>query len=207
MDESPLRLLLVDPLDGLVHAWRDAFGWAESHVSIHLGGFQEVIGEFDALLSPGNSYGQMDGGVDGVISRHFPSVQRTVWDTIAERHHGFLPVGSADVIPTGDQQCRWLIYAPTMRLPMRLDGGRDVAIHDALWAALLAVDRHNAQVAAADQIRIVACPGLGTGVGMVRPERAAALMAAAYQLWIAGPNVPISRRESLLGNNATGHIP
>jgi O-acetyl-ADP-ribose deacetylase (regulator of RNase III) len=167
-------------------------------VRTHVGTFEELVGTFDALLSPGNSYGQMDGGFDGAVSRRFPEVQREVWAAIADRHRGFLPVGSADVVATGDDACRWLVYAPTMRIPMRLDGGRDVAVHDAMWAALLAVERHNAHADESERIETLACPGLGTGFGLVPPERAAALMAAAYELWLAGPETAISRRERLV---------
>ncbi|WP_028065499.1 hypothetical protein [Solirubrobacter soli] len=45
------------------------------------------LGHLDALVSPGNSYGRMDGGVDRAITEEFSHVQRRVWDVIAERHH------------------------------------------------------------------------------------------------------------------------
>src|SRR5262245_13305015 len=167
---------------------------------MHHGGFEELLGSFDALLTPGNSYGQMDGGFDGAVSRRFPAVQREVWAAVGDRHRGFLPVGAADVVPTGDAECPWVVYAPTMRIPMRLDEGRDVAVHDALWAGLLAVSRHNAAAGVGERIETLACPGLGTGFGLVAPERAARLMAAAYELWLAGPEAAISRRERLLGH-------
>ena len=90
-----LALVLVDPHPELVAAWKVAFEALPGVVSIHLGVFQELLGTFNALLSPGNSYGQMDGGIDYVINAHFPSVQRAVWDAIGDRHDGYLPVGSA----------------------------------------------------------------------------------------------------------------
>ena len=190
--------MLVDPHPALAAAWDVAFKPFPGRVTTHLGVFQDLLGTFDALLTPGNSYGQMDGGFDGVVSRHFPQVQRAVWDVIGDRHRGFLPVGSADVVPTGDDRCPWLVYAPTMRIPMRLDSDRDVAIHDAMWAGLIAVARHNERVPLEQRITTLACPGLGTGVGLVSPERAAQLMAAAYEMWSAGANASILRREQLI---------
>ena len=193
-----VALMLVGPHPELVSAWKAAFDPYRSRVKIHLGLFQDLLGTFDALLSPGNSYGQMDAGFDGVISRHFPPIQRAVWDAIADRHNGYMPVGSADVVPTGDALCPWLVYAPTMRVPMRLDGDRDVAVHDAMWAGLLAVSRHNERSPTDHRIATLACPGLGTGVGLVPPARSAQLMAAAYELWLAGSNASILGREQLI---------
>lgn len=193
-ERCPVRTISVVDLA----TWKEAFEPLPRSVVIHHGRFQELLGGYEALISPGNSYGQMDGGVDGVISRHFAPVQRAVWDAIADRHRGFLPVGAADVVATGDDECPWLVYSPTMRIPMCLDGGRDTAIHDAMWAALVAVSRHNDRAAADDRIATVACPGLGTGVGGVSPIRSARLMAAAYELWLAGSTASISRREVLL---------
>jgi O-acetyl-ADP-ribose deacetylase (regulator of RNase III) len=198
LDPVGPTLVLVGPHPALAAAWEAAFEPFADRVKTHLGVFQDLLGTFDALLTPGNSYGQMDGGFDGVVSRHFAPVQRAVWDAIGERHRGFLPVGSADVVPTGDDRCPWLVYAPTMRTPMRLGGDRDVAIHDAMWAGLIAVSRHNERVAPEHRIATLACPGLGTGVGLVPPERAAQLMAAAYEMWRAGPDASILRREQLI---------
>jgi hypothetical protein len=33
-------------------------------------------------MTAGNSYGQMDGGVDRVLSQHWPELQRAVWAAI-----------------------------------------------------------------------------------------------------------------------------
>ena len=84
---------------------------------------------------------------------------------------------------------------------MRLEGDRDVAVHDAMWAGLLAVERHNERVAEEQRISTLASPGLGTGVGDVRPARAAQLMAAAYELWLSGSSAAVSRREQLIARS------
>ena len=189
------RLLLIGDRD-LVEAWTFEFaGWGEA-VETHEGRFEDRFGDFEALVSPGNSYGQMNGGIDGAISAAFPLVQRAVWGVIAERHHGYQPVGTAEVVETGDGRCPYLVHAPTMRIPMRLRGGMEIAVHDAMWAALLALERHNE---VAPTVATLACPGLGTGFGRVPPERAAQLMGTAYRLWRAGPDAPISDREHSLG--------
>ena len=133
--EPPSFWLLLIGDRGLVDAWTADFaGWDES-VVIEYGRFQEHLGSYEALLAPGNSYGQMNGGIDGAISAEFAPVQRNVWRAIADHHHGYQPVGTAQVVETGDARCPFLVYAPTMRIPMRLRGGLEIAVYDALWAA------------------------------------------------------------------------
>ncbi len=190
---EPPRLLLVDLDRDLVDAWRIALAdeIAAGAVDVRCGSLLDALPEVDAVITAGNSYGQMDGGVDRVLSQHWPEVQRAVWGAIADEHHGYLPVGSACVVPTGDSACGWLVYAPTMRVPMPLAGGLEMAVHDAFWAALVAVRRQPG-------VQVVAAPGFGTGYGRVSPARAAQLMAAAVMMWRLPATTRISHREGLL---------
>lgn len=187
------HLLLVDLDADIVAAWRDAFAEQidEGVIDVRRGSLLDALPEVDAVLTAGNSYGQMDGGVDRALAAHWPDVQRSVWATVADEYHGYQPVGAASLVPTGDEPCRWLVYAPTMRVPMALTGGLDVAVHDAFWAALLAVGNHPA-------ITTIAAPGFGTGYGRVPPGRAAQLMAAAYTMWRLPATTRISQHEELL---------
>ncbi|WP_350277625.1 macro domain-containing protein [Kribbella sp. HUAS MG21] len=192
MSSQGVQLVLVDLDVDLVSAWRDVFA-AEidgGAVDVRHGSLLDVLPEVDAVLTAGNSYGQMDGGVDRALAEYWPDVQRSVWAAVADEFHGYQPVGTASVVPTGDDPCRWLVYAPTMRVPMPLAGGLETAVHDAFWAALLAVGRH--------PIDRVAAPGFGTGYGRVHPARAARLMAAGYTMWQLPASTRISHREELL---------
>ncbi|MEV5967317.1 macro domain-containing protein [Kribbella sp. NPDC051952] len=193
---TPPQLLLVDLDADLVSAWRDAFAAQidEGAVEVHQGSLLDVLPAVDAVLTAGNSYGQMDGGVDRALAGYWPDVQRSVWAAVADEHHGYLPVGAASVVPTGGEPCRWLVYAPTMRVPMPLSGEMDIAVHNAFWAGLLAIDRHPA----ANTITRVAAPGFGTGYGRVPPARAAQLMSAAHTMWRLPATTSISQREHLL---------
>jgi O-acetyl-ADP-ribose deacetylase (regulator of RNase III) len=190
------QTLLIDLDSDLVSAWREVFAAeiAEGAIEVRQGSLLDVLTDVDAVLTAGNSYGQMDGGVDRAVAGYWPGVQRSVWAALADEHHGYLPVGCASVVPTGGDPCRWLVYAPTMRVPMPLTDGLDIAVHDAFWAALLAVGRHRAT----NPITKFAVPGFGTGYGQVRPERAAQLMAAAYTMWRLPATTRFSRREELL---------
>ncbi|TCC50873.1 hypothetical protein E0H75_11980 [Kribbella capetownensis] len=193
---TPPHLLLVDLDADLVSAWRDVFATQidEGVVEVRQGSLLNVLPEVDAVLTAGNSYGQMDGGVDRALAGHWPDVQRSVWAAVADEDHGYQPVGSASVVPTDGEPCRWLVYAPTMRVPMPLLDGMDIAVHDAFWAALVTLSRHPA----ASMVKRLAAPGFGTGYGRVLPGRAAQLMAAAYTMWRLPAATRISQREELL---------
>lgn len=125
-----------------------------------------------ALVSPANSYGHMDGGIDEEYIEYFGSeVQQRVYGAIARLPHGLLPVGSGLLVHTGDERIPHLIVAPTMVLPEPVPA---VHAYQAMSAVLRVVERH------AGLIGDVFCPGLATGVGQVPFEDAAREMALAY---------------------------
>jgi len=158
----------------IVEAWRAAFADV-ADVEVSLGDI--FTPEADAILSPANSFGHMDGGIDLLYSRFFGwDLQTHLQATLAERHYGELPVGQAIVLATGHARFPFLVSAPTMRVPMRID--QTVNVYLAFRAALIAVIRHNAGDGAA--IQSVLVPGLGTGVGAMPPARAARQMRLAY---------------------------
>jgi hypothetical protein len=75
----------------------------------------------DAIVSPANSFGWMDGGLDAqLLERYGESLQHLVQARIRAEWNGELPVGCALSVPLPDGGPSWLIVAPTMRVPMRL---------------------------------------------------------------------------------------
>lgn len=166
------NIILCDLLPDLVRAWRRAFA-AYPDVQVRQGNLLEV--EAEAYVSPANSYGIMDGGIDAVLSARFPQAEAQVQSAIA-LVGDFLPVGQALVVETGDLDVPYLVCAPTMEVPSRV-GHTDNAFR-AMLALLSAVEQFNA--AHDDVIEAVAVPGLCTGVGEMEPEAAAQQMAQAY---------------------------
>jgi O-acetyl-ADP-ribose deacetylase (regulator of RNase III) len=131
----------------------------------------------DAIVSPANSFGFMDGGIDMVYTQRFGwGVQRRLQALLRAEYGGELLVGQAVVIETGDADYPWLISAPTMRVPMDING--TVNAYLAFRAVLRAVDAHNARHPGA--IRSVLCPGLGTATGALPFDICARQMQAAY---------------------------
>ncbi len=141
-------------------------------LSIHRGSILDL--ECDALVSPANSFGFMDGGIDQAYVAHFgEKVQTRVRERILYDHQGELCVGSAVFVPTDDSRIPFLIAAPTMRVPMWL-GAETVNPFLATRAAVLLV-----REGMADRIRRIAIPGMGTGVGGVPFEVSARQMVQA----------------------------
>lgn len=165
--DEPLqtKLILADLNKDLVEAWRAVFSSVEQ-VSIHHGSIFDV--ECDAIVSPANSFGFMDGGLDLRISEKFGwQVQLMLQQLIQAKYHGELVVGMADIVETQYAKIPYLIAAPTMRVPMIL-GPSTVNVYLAMRAILLLI-KHGSFYAAPIQslVQTVAIPGLGTGVGQV----------------------------------------
>ncbi len=135
----------------------------------------------DAVVSPANSFGFMDGGLDCALSERLGwDLQVRLQQAIAERPMKELLVGEAIALSTGDHEIPWLISAPTMRVPMRLR--QSVNAYLAMKAILITALGHNGS----PRIQSVAIPGLGTGCGGLPPKTAATQMWAAYREVILG---------------------
>jgi O-acetyl-ADP-ribose deacetylase (regulator of RNase III) len=164
-----MKIILTAVEKTLADAWTKLCGDLD-FVTVHRGSIIDV--ECDAVVSPANSYGFMDGGIDALYLGHFgPDIQARLRRQIFDHHHGELVVGHADVIETGHDKIPFLIAAPTMRVPMNL--GETVNPYLAARAVFVLVThgRFSSGTFAGEEvsrrIQTVAMPGLGTGVGKV----------------------------------------
>lgn len=190
-----MQIILATPDTTMAAAWSEAFSGAD--VNIHHGSILEV--SCDALVSPANSFGFMDGGLDLAYSQHFGwDLQMRLRRLILERHRGELLVGAAEVIETGKSMPGLMIAAPTMRVPMRLPED-SINSYLATRAALLAA-RYGSLLdgsMVSSRIGVLAVPGMGTGVGRVPPKVCARQMRAAYDAVILSPaKLPTSWAEA-----------
>jgi O-acetyl-ADP-ribose deacetylase (regulator of RNase III) len=179
-----MNLVLVALDEPLALAWEEQCGEFE-FVRIQRGSIFDVA--CDAVVSPANSFGFMDGGIDMAYSLHFGwHVQNRLQENIRNHHYGELLVGAAEIVETDHVEIPYLIAAPTMRVPMTLSD----SVNPFLAArAVLLLARHGifhsgpqkgAQVA--DAVQTIAFPGLGTGVGQVSPLECAVQMRAAIEM-------------------------
>src|SRR5919109_1125333 len=94
----PSRYIFADYWKPLVNAWSQSFSEFDN-VEVHESDF--FAHDADAMVSPANSFGIMDGGLDAAIRRELgASIEPAVQKVIIERHHGELPVGAAEIVPT-----------------------------------------------------------------------------------------------------------
>lgn len=166
---TSLRIVLTAVEDSLGDAW-ERFCGDVPFVTVHRGSIFDV--ESDAVVSPANSFGFMDGGIDALYMHHFgPDIQLKVRRQIYDQHAGELIVGVADIVETDHDRIPFLIAAPTMRVPMVLRDSPNAYL--AARAVFLLVQRgrftngRHAGQRIADHVRTVALPGLGTGVGRI----------------------------------------
>ncbi len=174
-----MRIVLADPNGELISAWMEESGGKE-YVSTYRGSIFDV--KCDAIVSPANSFGIMDGGIDLAYSNFFGwSLQERLRDIIRTKHHGELLVGAAEIVPTEHPEIPYMISAPTMRVPMTL--ANSVNPYLAVRAVLLLVKHGTFDDGSpiSERVRTVALPGMGTGVGGMRKKDFAKQMRRALE--------------------------
>src|SRR6267378_7242230 len=116
---TELRIILTAIDQPLADAWQRVCGDLR-FVSIHRGSIFDIA--CDAVVSPANSFGFMDGGIDRLYTECFGSVvQERLQTCIRSCHYGELLVGQAEIVATNHPGTPFVIAAPTMRVPMALD--------------------------------------------------------------------------------------
>jgi len=118
--------------------------------------------EVDAIVNPANSTLVMGGGAAGAI-------RRVGGEEIEDEavKHAPVPVGEAVATGAGKLKAKYVIHAPTMERPAMRIGKRNVEL--SVKGAL--------KCAEGLEIRSIAFPGMGTGVGGLSLEEAARTMA------------------------------
>ncbi|MBC7877246.1 MAG: macro domain-containing protein [Anaerolineales bacterium] len=175
-----MKIILADIQSPLITAWKNEFLNYENIVVYH-GSIFNV--DADALVSPANSFGFMDGGLDLRILEFFGwHVQNRLQDLIKSKHHGELIVGAAEIVFSDHPKIPFIISAPTMRVPMIL-GRESINVYLATRAVLLLVryGRFADDTSVSERVKSVVFSGMGTGVGRVPPEICARQMKQAIQ--------------------------
>ncbi len=195
-----MKITLAATDTQLADAWEEAFRDVDD-IHIHRGSIFEV--QCDALVSPANSFGFMDGGIDALYSDRFGwDLQNRLRRLIYDRHHGELLVGSAEIVETGNADHGYLIAAPTMRVPMVLE--QNTVNPFLATRAVLVLARHACFPAGnlqgeriSSHVGSLAFPGMGTGVGRVPPSVCAHQMRAAFDEFFFGKSkMPTSWAEA-----------
>lgn len=176
-----MNIILASFSDEMISCWKHEFR-STSNVEIYHGSIFDI--ESDAIVSPSNSFGFMDGGLDEKISEFFGNeIQKRVQEQIKLQYFGELVVGTSLIIDTHHPKMPYLIVSPTMRVPMEL-GTDSVNIYLATRAALLLSihGRFDNGVAVREKVKTITFSAMGTGVGKVHPSLCALQMRKAYDV-------------------------
>lgn len=180
-----MQIYLRDRNPSLVRAWEEMFvDCPDVHPS-----FGDIFAEgpwlnVQAVVSPANSFGFMDGGIDFVYSAYFGwAVSEKLREHLWQEYQGELLVGQALVMDmretntkhvahkTRIERTPYLISAPTMRVPS--DVSQTVNAFLAFRAVLREAKKHG--------IESILCPGLGTSIGQMPYRNCAVQMLEAYR--------------------------
>ncbi len=111
----------------------------------------------DVVVTSGNSFGLMDGGVDLAVAQTWPGIEERIQTRIAQLYGSEMPIGTALRAKVANSPN--VIYAPTMQIPMEIVGTDYV--YQAARAAVLTVKNELSMTADA----AVFMPLMGTGAG------------------------------------------
>lgn len=164
-----MKITIVDPKQRLIDIVNEYFSDTEEVTAV-VGDFRSYSA--DALVSPANSFGIMDGGIDALYVEHLgKDMQKKLQSRIIKKYHGELPVGMSLDIEIDNPQYKWLISAPTMRVPQNISTTDHVYL--AFRSMLLTAMKNNS-------IKTIVTPVFGTGIGKMNYEVAATQMKLAY---------------------------
>ena len=192
-----IYLSAIDP--DLLEAFEQTCGDI-SLVEIHEGSILDL--EVDAIVSPANSFGFMDGGIDLEYSESLGwHIQEQLQKKICKYHHSELLIGAAEIVPTDNNRIPWVIAAPTMRVPMILQdtvnpylAARAVFLlrdHGLMREVELETEK------VSDSVTSIAFPGLGTGTGRVDPVLCGRQIRRAIEEYVLGePRFPGTWQEA-----------
>lgn len=181
------QIILCDKNTWLCQEWSQAFTDVKE-VSVFCGDIRQL--EAEAIVSPANSFGFMDGGIDALFCQMFGiEIQARVQSAIKTFSHGELLVGQALMVPIPDPiitRIIFLIAAPTMRTPRRIVD----------FDAVRLSTRAALQCAKDCNVQSVIMTGMGAGSGGVPPRECAIMMRKGFDDVFIPQPFPSSWREA-----------
>lgn len=159
------KIILYDINKQLCDSWNKYFKDVKEVKVINCS-FKDLESEY--VVTAGNSYGWMTGGIDLAVRDYYGQViQDKIQQLILAQPKRCLDIGNSIIIYTGDDKKPYLIYAPTMDLPKEID---DLDIFYVFSKLLRTYDVD------------FACCGLGTCTGGLSYDVCAKTMYNAYRL-------------------------
>jgi O-acetyl-ADP-ribose deacetylase (regulator of RNase III) len=176
---SMVHFKLIDINEQLVECWGKTFKDISNVEVIHGDIFKYPS---SALVSPANSFGAMNGGIDFAISKNLGwHIEKDLKKIIREKFFGELLVGQSTIVPTDHSDFPYLISAPTMRNPMTILHTPNVYLAMKAILTLVQFGTFDNGDNINSVVNSVAIPGLGTGIGQVPPMICARQMRIAWE--------------------------
>ncbi len=171
------KIILFDLKIDLIQKWEKTFPKFEyPFLSCVQTDFKNLKGT--AIVSPANSFGFMNGGIDEAYTKYFGlQIVDLLQSLIKIKWGGELPIGCAEIVQTNNKNIPFLISAPTMRVPMAIE--KTINVYLSTKAALQKfekiISKYNTNYLFNNNCTIL-IPGMGTGIGKVSVEMCASQM-------------------------------
>lgn len=139
-----------------------------NNISYHFGDFIELENQFDCIVSSGNSYGLMDGGLDGAINRYIDDIDNFnnyIQSKLIKKVGGYNQEGNCVLIQLPSKKCNYLAHCSTMHIPTIITDLK--IIYNCYWNLIAKIYKYNNPCINRIKIKNVVCCPLGTGVGNV----------------------------------------
>jgi O-acetyl-ADP-ribose deacetylase (regulator of RNase III) len=164
-----MHIYLLDINKEMTDAWYKYFD--SSNVTIvneDFATFMNKHADIDAIVSPANSFGFMDGGYDKAIIDYLgEQAQTNVLTMLDAVYNGYQPIGTCLSIPF-DKYI--ILHTPTMRTPEAIVDNR--VIFDCMRSCLLEASKQNC--------KSIVIPAFGGCCGRVPYDTIARMMSLAY---------------------------
>lgn len=126
----------------------------------------------DVLVTAGNFFGILDGGIDRSVNNFFENIEKRVQRRLMHKWKGELPIGASEFfVINGNSHYKNLCYSPTMMHPCIVS--KTINCYLAFRGALLECSKCNT-------IKTINCPLLCKGVGAMPIETILHQMKCAY---------------------------
>lgn len=176
-----MKIYLLSCDKTMTEAWEKVFASVPKVEIVHayFDNFMENHPEIDGVVSPGNSFGLMDGGYDKAIIDCFgKELMEAVQKKIIHDWHGEQPVGTSIsvIIPncivrvSRREKYVMLIHTPTMRTPERINDPR--IIYQCMRTTLIEAEKQ--------EVENIVIPAFGGATGRVAPSKIAQMMYLGY---------------------------
>lgn len=173
-----MKIYLLDINPTMTQAWKKYFSNIEDVEIINddFAYFMDTHSDIEAVVSPANAYGLMDGGYDKAITDYFgKEAQYKTQDKINKEWYGEQPIETSISINTdkkvpNSQKMIRLIHTPTMRSPEVIIDAR--IVYQCMRTTLIEAEKQ--------EVRSIVIPAFGGLCGQISLNTIAYYMYCAY---------------------------